>query len=556
MKTAILVITTTLFLYLLAWLIMSPLTFLGSDVGLRFLQIQELINNNWQSFAINYPARFVDPQLQHVPYYYGYLVVDNEIYFAISPFLPLFASFLYVALGTAGLPMVPVLGGVFTALAIYALAKLSDLRNPLLGFFITLFATPILFYCLELWDHTLGTAFALWGVYGIARGLKTKHQWPLFLGGASLGLALGQRPEFYIFALALAISTVIVSWFQWKRWLVVAGGGLSSLLPILVLQYLWFGHPLGMSVAPQLFGYGVPATYSAATTSATSQSIPAAIKAGYLLLHLEPRSILSAMAMVLVLSGTVLIILNLRSFKKQRTTLFAVGFLLTGLGYLLWAGVVVNGRPLIGLFSTFTLLPLSLTYLDARRWPHRSVYNLVLSTTLIFVGLMLIAWPAVGGVQWGARYLLPAYPLLVFLAMCTFTAYYPLLVGKQQMIFKWGSVGLIATGILLQLVGVGLLYVRHTQQVPLRNQLAALSTNVILTNEIFLPAAMSSVPKTFIHVNDEVEIRTILSRLDEQGTRQVGILSQQAVPLNVSSEIDDFSAKQIAPFIYLLTANN
>ena len=535
---------------------MSPLTFLGSDVGLRFLQIQELINNNWQNFAINYPARSVDPQLQHVPYYYGYLVVDNEIYFAISPFLPLFASFFYFGLGTAGLPIIPVLGGVFTALAIYALAKLCNLRNPLLGYFITLFATPLLFYCLELWDHTIGTAFALWGVYGIARGLQTEYKWSLFLGGASLGLALGQRPEFYIFALALAVSTVIVSWFQWQRWLIIAGGGLASLFPIWVLQYLWFGHPLGMSAAPQLFGYGIPASYSAATTTVTSQPVPAVIKAGYLLLHLEPRSAFSAMAMLLVLSGTVIIILNLRSYKKQRSTLFAIGFLLTAAGYLLWAGVVVNGRPLIGLLSTFTLLPLSLTYLDAHRWPQRTVYNLVLSTTLIFVGLMLIAWPAVGGVQWGARYLLPAYPLLVYLAMCTFTAYYPLLVNKKQTIFKWGSVGLITAGVLLQFVGVGLLYIRHAQQVPLRNQLVHLPAEVILTNEIFLPAAMSSVPKTFIHVNDEVEIQKILSRLAEQGTTEVAVLSQQTVPLNVNSEIDDFSAEQIAPFIYLLTANN
>lgn len=551
MKTAILVIITTLFLYLLAWLIMSPLTFLGSDVGLRFLQIQELINNNWQSFAINYPARSVDPQLQHVPYYYGYLVVDNEIYFAISPFLPLFASFFYVIMGTAGLPIIPVLGGVFTALAIYALAKLSSLRNPLLGFFITLFATPLLFYCLELWDHTIGTAFAMWGVYGIARGLQTEHKWPLFWGGVSLALALGQRPELYVFTLALAISTLIVSWPLWQKWLVIAGGGLTGLLPIWALQYLWFGHPLGMSTAPHLFGYGKPASYPV-----VPPQVPALSKAGYLLLHVEPRSVLTFVTLMLVLAGTAIIVLNLRSYKKQQPYLFAAGFILTTLGYLLWPAVVLNGRPLIGLLSTFSLLPLSLTYLDNNRRPQRTLYNLVLSTTFIFVVLMLLAWPTTGGVQWGTRYLLPAYPLMVYLAMCTFTAYYPLLTGKKQSILKWGTVGLITAGVLLQLIGVGLLYTRHTQQLPLKNQLANLPANVILTNEKFLPAAMSSVPKTFIHVGDEAEIQTMLSRLEEQGVTQVAILSQQAVPLNVSSEIDNFTAEEIAPFIYLLTANN
>ena len=48
----------------------------------------------------------------------------------------------------------------------------------------------------------------------------------------------------------------------------------------------------------------------------------------------------------------------------------------------------------------------------------------------------------------------------------------------------------------------------------------------------------------------------LLSRLAEQGTTRVVVLSQQAVPLTVNAETEGFSAEQIAPFIYLLTVNN
>lgn len=542
--------TVTLFLYLLALLILSPLTFLGSDSGLRFLQLQQLISHNWQTFAIDYPTRSIDPHLQHVPYYYAYLVVNDQLYLAISPFLPLLTSVLYVGLGAAALPVVPVLGGVVTALAVFALAKLSRLRYPRLVFLATLLATPLLFYSLEFWDHTPGTALAMWGVYGLARGLQTKRRWPLLWGGTSLGLALGQRPELYVFALALAISIMLVSWPRWREWLIIAGGGLMSALPIWALQYVWFGHPLGMSTAPHLLGYGKPAAYSV-----KSPRIPALSKAGYLLLHVEPRSALTFLALLLVMAGSAILIFQLRP-AKPRVYLLAAGFALTAAGYLVWPAVVLNGRLLIGLLSTFSLLPLSLTYLDAGRWPQRTVYHLVLTTTLLFVGLMLIFWPTPGGVQWGARYLLPAYPLMVYLASCTFTAYYPLLASKSQAVFKWGTLGLAAAGILLQVGGVTMLFVRHYEQVPLKNQIATLPADIILTNESYLPAAMTAVPKTFIHVKDEADIAALLPRLAEQGSTRLIVFSQQTTPLTISHKIEGFSAEQIAPFTYLLTATH
>lgn len=97
--------------YALALSATSSLTFFSNDTGLRFLQIQDLIANQWRSFAIAYPARFLDPELAHPPFYYAYSLLDGEFYLQISSFLPLLTSYLYVALGKWGLPLLPVLGG-------------------------------------------------------------------------------------------------------------------------------------------------------------------------------------------------------------------------------------------------------------------------------------------------------------------------------------------------------------------------------------------------------------------------------------------------------------
>jgi hypothetical protein len=72
-----------------------PLHFLISDTGLRFIQIQELIANNWQTLAISYPQRVFDPELQHLPYSGAALVIDDQLYLYLSPFFNIAAAFFY-----------------------------------------------------------------------------------------------------------------------------------------------------------------------------------------------------------------------------------------------------------------------------------------------------------------------------------------------------------------------------------------------------------------------------------------------------------------------------
>lgn len=230
------VILLSLTLFLLAWVSFSSLAFFASDTGLRFLQIRELIAHQWQTFAVDYPARFLDPDLQFTPYYYAYSVIDNQIYLNISHFLPWLASFLYAFLGPVGLSIVPVLGGFLTAVAIYRLGVLAQVKHPHLLLWTVIFGTPIIFYSLELWDHTLAAACAAWAVYGAARGIINGRWQPLVWGGAAAGIGLGQRPEMYPFALSLGLALIIITWPQWQKWVAFFSGGTAGALPIWFLQ--------------------------------------------------------------------------------------------------------------------------------------------------------------------------------------------------------------------------------------------------------------------------------------------------------------------------------
>ncbi|MCP4426762.1 MAG: hypothetical protein GY803_19900, partial [Chloroflexi bacterium] len=405
----------TLVLFLLAWASISSLTFLVGDTGLRFLQARELIAHNWQTFAIDYPAHFLDPDLQFTPYYYAYSVIDGEIYFNVSHFFTLIASFFYAWLGTAGLSLMPALGGALTAVAVYRLGVLTQVKYPRLLLWTAVLGTPILFYSLELWDHNWAAACAAWAVYGIARGMMNGRWQPIAWGGVAAGIGLGQRPEMYAFAIALGVAVMAVNWSQRRNWLAFVGGGIAGTLPVWLLQYWWVGHPFGLAFAPHFGGYGRPDSYPA--QSYDGLTITPSVKIGRFLFYIQSHDLLTFGAALLILLGLFALIFSLRVPAWRRPGWVWGSLLLSAAGYALFS-LQAQNTILSGLLTTFPLILFALAYLDKSddAPATRSIYLLALLTAVTFIGLMLIAWPAYGGKQWGARYLLPAYPPLLFAA--------------------------------------------------------------------------------------------------------------------------------------------
>ena len=230
--TAVHLALLALSLFGLGYFFLSSGTFFASDTGLRFLQIRELLRQDWQSLSVAYPGQFLDPELRFIPYYYAYAIINNQIYLSISPFFPLLAAFFYDKLGTAGLPVVPMLGGLATAVGVYALCQSQKVVRGRLAMWTTVFATPIVFYSVTLWDHTLANACAIWSLTGISYGWHKKTWWPVLLGGMAAGLGAGQRPEMYVFMIALGLSALIVFWKQWTVLISVGIGVILSLTAV------------------------------------------------------------------------------------------------------------------------------------------------------------------------------------------------------------------------------------------------------------------------------------------------------------------------------------
>ncbi len=486
------------------------------------MQVRQLIEQNWQTFAIDYPQQYLDPDLEHVPYYYAYSVIDGEIYFNVSHIYPLLVSFFYSILGTMGLPIVAVTGSILTAVAIFKLSILAKLPHPEWVLWITIFATPIIFYSLTLWDHTLATACAAWAVYGLSKSMVQKRWQPAFWGGLATGLGLAQRPEMYLFTLVLGLSVFIFSWRSWRLILFFILGGVLSTFFVWGVQYLWVGHPFGLAFAPHFFGYGKPAHYTV-----SPQEFPSLYKYTFMLLYVEPGSMVTFVATLLILVGIILIVFSLRLANFRKPSLLLAGSIACMFGYgllMYWAryGIIP------GIISTFPLIALSLTFVDEENGRYANIHHFVFLVTLLFLGGMLMIWPAYGGRQWGTRYLLPAYPLLVFLAFYTYTILQTKLDMQMKKMLQYIAIALFITSILVQFMGIRALNLVKQDKAQQRDIVASLEPEIIVTDKTQLnaPPAMTSLSdKLFLQTGNDENREALFKQLQAQNIKQFGYIT-------------------------------
>jgi 4-amino-4-deoxy-L-arabinose transferase-like glycosyltransferase len=111
-----------------------------------------------------------------------------------SPFI--WASVpLYAAFDHAGLLVVPWLSGVALILMTAWLAwRARPDRWACLAPLIVGFSSPVLVYSLEFWEHTPGTALAVFALLGVIKATDSRRRalW-LILSGAAIGLGLTMR---------------------------------------------------------------------------------------------------------------------------------------------------------------------------------------------------------------------------------------------------------------------------------------------------------------------------------------------------------------------------
>lgn len=548
-----------LIIFFPAWLSLSSLTFFASDNGLRYLQVRELVDQRWHTLAIDYPLRTADSGLEHIPYYSAYLIIKDEIFLATSPFFPLIASFLYALVGKPGLALLPAAGAVFAALALYWLARLARVPNTRWLLWGAVLATPLLFYTLTFWDMTLGTAFAVGAVVFAALGILQQKRWPLALAGVAVSLGFAQRIELAVFGVALFLALLVTQPWDWRGLAAYAGGGMLGLVPTGLLNLRWVAYPMGSVVAKRL-GYGVPGSYlyhrqaisgAPQAMGGVASLIADLRRLGEAFMYVQGENPDTFIAVLLLVLAITLVLFALRVRRFQRPQYLIVGFGLALGAYALWARAGWN-TAIKGVLSTFPLILFSLVYVDGDTDPswRRRVYLLVLSTVWIFVALLMALLGGPGGLQWGVRYLLPVFPLLLFLSFYVYDVYRQRLASGPRRALRVGFGALFIASVLLQLVGVRYLFHQKREYATTKQFLANLPADVLITDHPYLPSLMAGLEeKEFLYVIDEQGLRSLLPSLQESGVQRFAVLTYGS-PLSVPARVGGAEIVPEGDFVY------
>ncbi len=443
-------------LYVAALVAMPPEGLTHHDTGAKYLQVRNLrLTPSGLDWSINYPARSLDPRLEFVPFSPKQHYVDGQgrIYLQWPIFLGLLTRIPWKLLGFWGLYLVPLLAGLGTMWASYRLALavgvprgVAWIAVPLVGL-----ATPISIYSLLFFEHTLASTLVTLSLLAAVialRGLagespaRRSLSWTA-LSGALMSVAIYFRSELYVLALVMTVVYAVMAWRNrvWRRFLTWALALALALAPlwafyvisegaILPLHAMWyFAGSEGAEDGPGV-SIGLPALRYIA--SAGWRVIPDALF-GPQAFPLSPKFPAWEAAIGLVgVALCALAALGRLVRPQERVVAWRLGALTLGLALIgaVTVPVLLSAQPYHNLHGFLLASP----FVALALWPSRggaeeakparlSPAGFLYTVVLLYVGLHTLIISALSGLgpfsnhEWGQRYLLPAYPALVVLAL-------------------------------------------------------------------------------------------------------------------------------------------
>lgn len=194
--------------------------FWGPDSGNHFIQLRSFLHTG--GLAIDDA-----PRAGH-----HFIRDGGHVYSFYSPAFALASAPLYAAFGSWGLFILPFLG---TLAIVTLLSPLLD-RDYMPVAAAAIFATPLIWYTVVFWEHTLAAAVAL-GAYV----LVTRERY--LIGGCVAAASTILREEGYVMIAALVVALLLTRRGGAVRFL---AGAMILLAPLWLANALVYGHPFGL----------------------------------------------------------------------------------------------------------------------------------------------------------------------------------------------------------------------------------------------------------------------------------------------------------------------
>jgi len=396
--------------------------FWSPDEGGKYLHMRQIASSHQIANPLPYRGRMLDPGLENVPLLY-WLRSGNQILSWWPVWFPAISSWVYRFLGFRGIYLIPVLSSVLLSTMAYWTVSGASKRLALVAMAVTALASPIAFYGLTFWEHTLQSLLVFLAFASIVRGWTTESARWYAASGLFLGLATYLRLETVIYAGAVGMSGVF--WIHSRRrarssaeavvsrLAVLAACFLVVLVPLMMHNQLNEGHILGRRSA--LETHKVLSTSLSYGRTSMLETLPDLLFGTPVhgSIDLVPSlRWMFALATIACFVAPWLIRQNL-----EFVVYLAAVALIALCGIVLFTPTMyisVHGLVLIApyvVFAGWGLRPSSDQ--DTLSWGCLSAFGLA----AFLLATIISGWEGQGGLQWGPRYALPLFPLLIVAAV-------------------------------------------------------------------------------------------------------------------------------------------
>lgn len=529
-RSAILLLVTVALLYgFLQWQLPHQ-AFWSNDGGEKLVQIKALVASRFASPAIPYDPLGLAPagSFEFAPFLPGHArVVDGRLLSVVPVYFPLLSALPYSLWGHGGLYLLPLLSTLLTLYSLLLLARKSgdDATAPLIVAAAGL-ASPLFFYSLTFWEHTLAAGLTTGGI------LLLHHSCCAGSGrinGRSIAaaflmtLAAWLRGE--VFVLLLACGLAMLCCRGYRRLLPSFILGTAAAL----LPYVLINHQLYATAAsPQLPETGTALQYLAALPARWGEV------AAYLLTGFVDHPFLNRVLLLLSI-GPALPVYFLRQHSSRRDGLVLAWLVLlclislATLGRLFFLDSPMNSSmTILGLFGSLPYLPLALVRQDTMDPEQKASLRCLALISLLALAGLCLGLPSRGGLQWGPRYALPLVPLLILLAVAGFTRLRQSLARPAaRRVCTALFLLLLLTGTGIQAFGVSLLFAKKQVTMTNMEKIRSMTPRVIITDTWWVPEDNGELygQYPFYAFYSFAQMGRLLTLLASKGEREVLLVS-------------------------------
>jgi hypothetical protein len=219
------------------------------DCGAKALLARHLVSTGFGSLVFDYPASALDPSGAAFPIVPPFAVRHgNDFVSQYPPAYPAVAAPFLAWLGPAGLRVPAALGAAACAFlfAVWT-APVFGVRWASAGGIVLTVATPLFFYGVTVWEHSITVALVLGAVVALAR----RDPGRFVLGGSLVAAAGWFREETLLALPALALASYVRD-RNWRDLAWIAAGAAPVVASLAAFNFAAFGNPLGVHVTANL----------------------------------------------------------------------------------------------------------------------------------------------------------------------------------------------------------------------------------------------------------------------------------------------------------------